>query len=425
MTDDYSRREYTQLVGTVGVASLASLAGCFGGNNNQSNGNNSNDDGSNNVEVWAWSTPSREKERQWLADTFGKQADTSVTWQKFPFGDFLTKAQTAVSSGDPPDSMDLSVLWIPKFSSNDHLTNLSDQGFNTEAYQPGPIGSAMWEDSLYAIPYSMALELPVINTKLFEEAGLELPGRTEQISWDRFSTWLSTLTEEHGTGVGADPGILLEKLFLSNNGYWITEEKPYKPAINDTSVQEAAQFLHDHRDYITQYSTSSDGYSEFYAGRIPILVGGGTWLLGSLQDSDVADDWMFILNPHGPRSDVGHSPAGGNLYTVPVDAANKKIGLQWLEFLSSMKVQERVFANTGALPGLVDAMESEGFQKALADIPELETAVSAAENTVPFPPHPAANEMRSISTEAGTRILENGNPGEALEMAASEIRSVL
>lgn len=440
MTDDYSRREYTKLVSAISGASFVGLAGCSGDGDNDrateddDDSDPATDDGDQSMdgdqaekdfEVWAWSTPAREEERQWLGEQFGEQANAEVTWQQFPFGDYLTKAQTSISSGSPPDSMDLSVLWLPKFSSNGQLTNLSENGFDAGDYQPGPIGSAMWEDNLYAIPYSTALELPVINTKMFEEAGIEIPERTEQISWDRFSEWLEVLTEEHGTGVGADPGILLEKLFIANNGYWITEEKPYEPAIDDEPVLEAARFLDEHRDYVTTYGTSSDGYSEFYAGRIPILVGGGTWLLPSLKDSDVAGDWMFIRNPHGPRSDVGRSPAGGNLYTVPKDAGNKELGLQWLKFLSSMEVQERVFANTGALPGLAAAMESDGFQEALDDTPALETAVSAAEDTVPFPPHPNADEMRSISGDAGDRIMENGDPEQALETAASEIQRIL
>lgn len=441
MTDDYSRREYAKLLGAAGGASLTGIAGCSGDGStpaeddttptDEGTQENTETDGqagsgqTQDFEVWAWSTPSREEERQWMGDQFGEQANANVSWQMFPFGDYLTKAQTAVSSGDPPDSMDLSVLWLPKFSSNGQLTNLGENGFNADDYQPGPIGSAKWDGDLYGIPYSMALELPVINTKMFEEAGIEIPDRTEQISWDRFSTWLETLADEHGTGMGADPGILLEKLFLSNNGYWITDEQPYESALTDDSVLEAAQFLDEHRDYITTYGTSSDGYSEFYAGRIPILVGGGTWLLSSLQDSDVAGNWMFIRNPHGPQSDVGHSPAGGNIYTVPADAENQDLALQWLEFLSSMEVQERVFANTGALPGLVDAMESDGFQQALDDTPALETAVSAAEDTVPFPPHPNASEMRSIVVDAGARIIENGNPQQALETADSEMQNIL
>lgn len=424
---DYNRR---QVLGAIGSTGIAGLAGCQSGGGSGGGGGGSGGSGSggmpDKMTNWAWNDPSLQPVRDRQAKEFEEMTGTQVNWQTFPFGDYTAKFTAALQGGNAPDSLALSVLWVPRYGPQGAILNLEEQGFSASDYIAGARRNATSNGTLYSVPWYADCRAVGINKTMFKEAGLEIPDPLERPSWDQWKMWVETLAKEHGTGYGMTAGEGLDAFVLSNGGRYINDDAT-KALINDAAAVEAAEFVQPMvlDDKIATYASggATDVSAQFESKNIPMAYL-GSWDYGRMQKTDL--DWQYIPHPSGPRIDKSHTWSAGVYYAVPSrGGANQTAGKRFLEYINSIDVQKKVVEAIGGFPGRKDAYETDYFKNYLEKNPKLKTIEQEMKNTIAFPDHKEVGTMWSAVHTQAQAIWTGTDPQKALDKAAKQIENVL
>ena len=123
-----------------------------------------------------------------------------VQLEAFPFAEYHQKVSTAFAGGDPPD-----VFWMdirtPSFAQQGVLLPLdqyiTDQ--NRKDYIPAAWTEAMYQGKTYGVPMHELTEALYVNTKMAQDAGIDLPKTVETAwTWDQFTDVAKKLTKRSG-----------------------------------------------------------------------------------------------------------------------------------------------------------------------------------------------------------------------------------
>lgn len=435
-----SRRKLIALAGAAGATGLAGCSsGSTGGENtggtDSRSGTGGTDSGSGesggngeSATLWAWNDPGLSPIRDEQAKELANQSDaiSDVSWEYYPFENYLAKATTAIPAGNAPDSLALSVLWVPRFADKGVALNLEDHGFNPDDYVSAARNNASYNGNLWAIPWYADCRLVAINTKMFEESGLEVPDQTKQPTWEEFGSWVDTLAQDHGAGYAMSAGEGFDCFALSNGSGFLNEDGT-EAIINNDAAVEAAEFLQpkivEDESIIARNPGGTLAIEDFLAGEAAMCFA-GSWNYPRLRDSGL--EWQFVPYPKGPQVDSSHTWSAGVFYTVPSrGGASQEIGLEWLNYINSMEVQKNVTKAMGGFPGRKDAYETDAFKSFIEENPKLEPIAQEMENTVSFPSHPEVAKMwDSVHTQAQA-MWQGTDPQQALDKAAQDINALL
>ena len=432
-----SRRKILALTGSVGAVSLAGcLSGGTGGGNDSNGSDGGNGSGSGggagngeeSATFWAWNDPGLAPIRKEQATKIAEQSDkiSDASWEYYPFENYLAKATTAIPAGNAPDTLALSVLWVPRFADQDVALNLEENGFNADDYVSAARQNASYDETLWAVPWYADCRLLAINTAKFEEAGLEVPDPTHRPSWEEFASWIDALGGSGNAAFSMSSGEGFDCFVLSNGGGYLNEDGT-EAIINNDAALKAANYLQpkivDDKTILARNPGGTDAIEDLLAGEAAMCFA-GSWMYPRLRDSGL--DWQFIPYPSGPQIDTSHTWSAGVFYTIPSrGGANQEIGLEWLNYINSMEVQRSVTKSMGGFPGRKDAYETKEFKQFLEDNPKLEPVAKEMENTVPFPNHPEVSKMwDSVHTQAQS-MWQGMDPKQALDKAAQDINALL
>ncbi|WP_101296807.1 extracellular solute-binding protein [Halegenticoccus soli] len=406
-----------------GGAGAAGLAGCASGGRS---GDSGQSDGSNSATLWAWNDPGLSPIREEQAKEFEKKHGLDgVNWQYYPFDNYLAKATSAIPAGNAPDSLALSVLWVPRFGDKGVAVNLEEHGFSPDDYVTAARNNSSYDGTLWSVPWYADCRLLCINKQMFEQAGLEVPDPSHRPSWDEFANWVEELGKEHGTGYSMAAGEGLDAFVLSNGSGYLTEDGS-KAAINNAAAVEAAEFLQPmvvEDEHVLARTSGTTHVEDFLSGQAPMLYA-GSWHYPRLRDSGI--DWQYNPHPGGPRIEKSHTWSAGVYYSVPSrGGADQEIGRKWLEYIDSMEVQKNVTRAMGGFPGRKDAYETDAFKQYLDDHPKLKVVAQEMENAVAFPSHPDVGKMWTAVHTQAEAIFQGTDPKSALDKAAEEINGLL
>ncbi|SFR64082.1 extracellular solute-binding protein [Halogeometricum limi] len=443
-----SNRNVTRrkLIALAGAAGAAGLAGCSSGGTNggtdggesgggsgtgtDSGGDSGSDGGgsASTATLWAWNDPGLSPIRDEQASELAQQSDaiSDVSWEYYPFENYLAKATTAIPAGNAPDSLALSVLWVPRFADKGVALNLEEHGFDPDDYVSAARSNASYDDTLWAVPWYADCRLVAINTKMFEEAGLEVPDPTYRPSWEEFGSWVDTLAKEHGTGYSMSAGEGFDCFALSNGSGYLNEDGT-EAIINNDAALEAANFLQpkvvEEESIIARNPGGTAAIEDLLAGESAMCFA-GSWHYPRLRDSGL--DWQYMPYPGGPQIEKSHTWSAGVFYSIPKrGGANQDIGLEWLNYINSMEVQKNVTKSMGGFPGRKDAYETDAFQSFIENNPKLKPVAQEMENTISFPSHPEVTKMwNTVHTQAQS-MWQGEEPEKALDKAAKEINALL
>lgn len=136
-----------------------------------------------------------------LIASFEKANPTiKVQLDAFPFAEYHQKVSTAIAGGDAPD-----VFWMDirtsSFAQQGALLPL-DQFItddNRKDYVPAAWTEAMYQGKTYGVPMHELTEALFVNTKMAQDAGIDLPKTVETAwSWDQFLDAARKLTKRTG-----------------------------------------------------------------------------------------------------------------------------------------------------------------------------------------------------------------------------------
>ncbi|KZN23389.1 sugar ABC transporter substrate-binding protein [Haladaptatus sp. R4] len=417
-----TRRNVLTTAGTIGAGSLAGCSGMMPGSSGDGDG------GAKSGTLWAWNDPGLSPIRKKQAKALAKQSDkiSDLSWEYYPFENYLAKATTAIPAGNAPDSLALSVLWVPRFADKGVALNLEKNGFNPDDYVSAARRNASYDGNLWAVPWYADCRLVAINKKKFKEAGLEIPEPTHRPSWDEFGSWIDELGKKNKAAFSMSAGEGFDCFALSNGSGYLNDDGT-KAIINDDAAVQAAKFLQprvvEDKSIITRNSGGSLAIEDFLAGEAAMCFA-GSWNYPRLRDSGI--DYQYVPYPSGPKIDKSHTWSAGVFYTVPNrGGADKEVGLEWLNYVNSMDVQKNVTKSMGGFPGRKEAYDSDEFKNFIDNNPKLKPVAQEMDNTVPFPSHPDVSKMWDSVHKQAQAMWQGTDPKKALDKAASDINKLL
>lgn len=227
-----------------------------------------------------------------------------------------------------------------------------------------------FDGKTYAIPVRGFYEGMFVNTKVFEDNGLELP-----TDWDKFETAVTTLKENGIVPVAAALGHLphywIEHLILSQGGVE-THKNQDIAAVKDNWVAGLEYFktLYDMGAFPKDTnSTNNDIVTEMFNNGDAAMLLDGNWAIGGFANPD---DYSVIPLPVVPGgaadpSDIVSGFSTGWYITTKAweDPAKRTAAVKFVEKMTSTEVIGD-FVATGGTPS-ADVGEVEGLPKPAID----------------------------------------------------------
>ncbi|MCI0452195.1 MAG: extracellular solute-binding protein [Candidatus Latescibacteria bacterium] len=360
-----------------------------------------------------------------LVDEFEAQnPEVDVVVEQLTWATGLEKIQAALASGTQPDLCELGSTWLPRFSYEGVLEDL------TTVYEAERDSFLMWESALwngraYGLPWVQGSRVLFVNRALFRRAGLD-PDRPPQ-TWDELLT-ASQKIGELGTGIygfGQNIGerYVLYKKFMAfawGNGGDVFDESG-TVVLNSPAVLEALEFylklapfsLQEKQEVLDQY---------FKTGRLGMQVS-GAWNLKNYKLEAPDLDYSVALVPK-PSADHGShaSFAGAEMLVVFKASKHKDAAVALARFLQAYPQAKKLSIAAGSVfPADRAAMNDSDF----TNDPRVRVFVEQSLTSRTTPAHPGWIEMEEAIDRAVEESLYGRRaPRWCLDDAAKEVQEI-
>lgn len=167
MTRQFSRRAL--LAGLAGIATSATVS-CSG---------STKGDASAPLRVTSWGDPTKIKLRGKVVAKFQQtHPDIKMKFEGSPVVGYFDKLATQISSGSPPDIINMDSPHMAQYSKSGVLAALDEYKGSTihvETLDDLLLAQGVFENKLYGVPFALSTYSLGYNQTLFDELGLSLP----------------------------------------------------------------------------------------------------------------------------------------------------------------------------------------------------------------------------------------------------------
>jgi len=334
------------------------------------------------------------------------------------------KIVIAFSSETAPDIIELGSDWVPEFSSSGQLASLESYlGLDSNQYygwQP-----AIWDSSIYAVPWILGTRVIYINRTLMTRAGYEenyAPANWPQMK--ELCYKIDSLGKEiYGFGSNSAEKHRLYKKWMpflwSHEGRIISEDGKYS-VISSDKAYNALIFYKDLNDSCSMIDTQRRLEDAFLDGKIGVVIS-GDWLLKRIEKENRKIDFLTSTIP-GPLY-PGKSFMGGEYLAVNEKSNYKEAAYKFIRFITNKENQLKFCkanfsmnpSNKGAAtdPFFNDDINRKSFtiqlrlSKAPPAIPEwveIEGIIESMLEDVLFNDAPPAQSLYSTKQKIGEKL---------------------
>ncbi|MCZ2402850.1 sugar ABC transporter substrate-binding protein [Paenarthrobacter sp. Z7-10] len=398
------------LAATAAIAALAlTTAGCGGGNNASSPSGSS---GGGSITYWASNQgTSLDNDKQVLTpqlEKFTQQTGIKVNLEVIGWNDLQTRIQTAVTSGQAPDVVNIGNTWAASLQSTQAFMPFDDAAMTAIGGKDKFVKTAMdtggapGQDPTSVPLYGLAYGL-YYNKAMFSTAGLKPP-----TTWEELVTDAKKLTSGDKYGFALAAGSYTENAHFAfidaaQNGAELFDGDG-KPTFNSDGVVNGIKRYLDlmQTDKLVnianaQYDNGTKAVNDFATGKVAMILNQNN------ADSSIVANGMKssaygvvpFPAPEGSASDVASHVAGINL-SIFDNSKNKDAALKFVKFMTSPETQtalDKPFSSlpvlNGATPNFTDNPEE---AKTFADI--------YATKSKPLPLVPAEDQFESTVGKA-------------------------
>lgn len=359
-----------------------------------------------------------------VAEFEAQHPNVDIEVEQLTWATGLEKIQAALASGTQPDVCELGSTWLPRFSYEGVLDDV------TTVYEAERDSFLMWESALwngraYGLPWVQGSRALFINRELFRRAGLD-PDNPPQ-TWDELLV-ASQKIGELGTGIygfGQNIGerYVLYKKFMAfawGNGGDVFDETG-TVVLNSPQVLEALEFylklapfsLQEKQEVLDQY---------FKTGRLGMQVS-GAWNLKNYKLEAPELDYSVALVPK-PSADHGShaSFAGAEMLVVFKASPQKEVALEFARFLQAYPQAKKLSLAAGSVfPAARAAIDDPTF----TSDPRVRVFVEQSLTSRTTPAHPGWIEMEEAIDRAVEESLYGRRaPRWCLDDAAKEVQQI-
>jgi multiple sugar transport system substrate-binding protein len=276
-----------------------------------------------------------------VADFKKEHPNITVKFLNVPAESATQKLTTQIAGGNPPDTAFLDASAVQDFAARRALVNLDgyiagSKAVSLDDYVAGFKQTAVYQNSMFALPYDGETTGLFYRTDLFQAAGITSPPTT----WEELQAAAAKLTDpakkQYGFILFAPEAQYYWLPFLWQAGGNLLSQDGKTIAFNSPQGVQAAELYVGLRKYAPPdylASNSWDGRVAFANGKVGMYAA-GAWFGGEMASSypKINGKWSVAPLPAGPARCA--TTIAGDSLVVTNQSKNKDAAWLWIEFLS-------------------------------------------------------------------------------------------
>lgn len=364
--------------------------------------------GENTVKVWVH-TSKEEPEGKVMQDTIDQfnelyageyKAEIDFIPRSGSGGGYEDKINAAITTNTLPDVLTLDGPNTAAYAKAEAIVPIEEYITNQEDFLPSIIAQGTYDDHLYAIGYSESGVGIYYNTKMLEDAGVnveELPTVDHPWDWDEFLDLLKKLQKKYD-GPVVDMGFNDKSEWLmyafapflwSEGGEIVSEDGKHAVGVFDN--EKALTTLKFIQSLIeNEYSTISPSENGFETGKYPLKFS-GSWTMQVLEENYQDVEYGIMPYPTSPRTKELVSPSGSWQYAMSTTAKNKEAAGKLIDFMVSTDATAAISLGNSVLPPRYSTIEK------IADVVSPQMQVLIEQNTKTGKARPVIPEYPQIT----------------------------
>lgn len=325
-----------------------------------------------------------------LLDRFeAENPDIRVVVDTVAYNAILEQLPVQVEAGQAPDMARITNFPSMRGFYLDLRPYLEDPDY-FEANFPEVVLQSMREEgdteALHGFPVQFTVTGPFINRTLFEQAGIEVPSDSGEVSWQEWTEVAQQVAEATQT----DYAIAIDRTghrfagpAMSEGATFFDEEGNI--TVDTPGFRTVAELLNQwHVDGVTPAEVwlgAGDSYAaanEFFSNGQLVMYMSGSWQVGRFS-TEIGDafDWEVVPNPTGPGGSTG-MPGGAALVAFAQTEHPEEVA-RVMEYLIQPEVMGEFTARTLFIPGHLGLGEVQYD----TDVPAAQDALTAFTAEVP------------------------------------------
>jgi len=351
--------------------------------------------------------------------------DIDVKIEQLTWKSGLEKIQAAMASGTQPDVCELGSTWLPRFSYEGVLEDVTDT-YTELADSFLMWDSARWQGRVYGLPWVQGSRVLFYNRDLFRQAGIDpdAPPRT----WEELRVAAQKIDalgpQINGFGQNLGERYVLYKKFIAfawGNGGSILDENG-KVTINDRQTVEALEYYLSLAEFSLQEKQEILD-REFKIGRLGMQIS-GAWNLKNFRVEAPALDYGVALVPRpGTETGTHASFAGAEMLVLFKGTKHREAALALARFLQEYPQAKTLCQSVeGVFPAATSVIRDKEF---IAD-DKVRVFLEQSFTSRTAPAHPGWIEMEDVINRALEETLYGRVvPRWSLDSAAKEIEVIV
>jgi multiple sugar transport system substrate-binding protein len=337
----------------------------------------------------------------------------------------LEKIQASLASGTQPDICELGSTWLPRFSYDGVLEDLTDV-YQSQADSFLMWESAIWEGRAFGLPWVQGSRALFYNRELFRRAGLD-PDRPPE-TWDELLAAASALDalapDVKGFGQNLGERYVLYKKFMvfawSNGGRILDDDGGVQIAGNET-LEALEYYLELSRYSLKEKQEVLDHY--FKTGKLGMQISGAWNLVNYRQEAPDLDYSVALVPRPAPGRGEPVSFAGAEMLVVFRGSTMRDESIALARFLQSYPQAKALSQAAGSVfPASKLAMEDTTF----TNDEKIRVFLEQSFSSRTAPAHPGWIEMEDVINEAIEEVLYGRRaPRWCLRSAADKIGDIV
>ena len=401
----------------VGATATMMLAACGGGSGFEEEGAGAEQKSDAPVSILIGSSGDAETKavedavKSWSEDS-GVKAEVQVA------SDLNQQLAQGFAGGEPPDVFYLSTDQLASYASNGSLEPYASDLDNADSFFPALREAFTYDDEFWCAPKDFSTLALVINTKLWEQAGLtdaDIP-----TDWDGLRAAAEKLTKGKQVGLVFGPEYQRIGTFFEQNGGGLTNDEGTEATVNSPENVEALTFVKDMmKDGVAAYSSDvGAGWGgEAFGKQLGAMTIEGNWIAGAMTNDFPDVDYKVVKLPAGPAGEATLQYT--NCWGIAAQGDNIDGSKSLVEHLTSTE-QQLAFAKAFGVMPSVEAAADEWKQQ----YPDMAAFIDGADSAANLPTQEGAADVIS-EMNAQLATLKDKDPQQILDSVQKNMEAVV
>ncbi len=372
-----------------------------------------------------------------LVSAYNASHVNKVRLKVIPAEDFVTKFNTAITAGEPPDVIAIDLIYLPAFNAAHQMEDITELAHRLSFFSKlsrSHINLATYNGKLYGLPYSADGSILLYNKTLFTQAGLD--PNTPPTTWNEIEADSKKITALgngnkgfyfSGRCAGCNAFTILP-LIWAGGGDVLSSD--YSTAtLTSPAVKNALAFYHRLwvEGQMPQGAMDDNGnhganfIDAFTTGKIG-MIGGGVFAIALLKSQYPKINFgvTYLPGENGGTS----SFAGGDTIGIPRGSKHPAEAFDFMTWCLSSQTQVELLAKNSQVPVRTDL----GVNKYSLRDPRYVTASNAfSQGRTPYSTHynQLFNDANGPWITAIQRAVFDGRIDEALATAQQQSAQIL